>query len=159
MGTDVAGGSVSDWRLHWWARYLYLALFAGQLIGGSAIWVWYSWPTEQPILLALVNLWIATGSLAFTSALFTLCCMEGGSKIVVILSRYLRQREREREQLRAEVRAEVRAEARAEVRAEARAEGRAEANAAAREWYERERANGEQFLDPPFMKDEDAENE
>ncbi len=61
---------------------------------------------------------------------------------MVILSRYLRQREREREQLRAE----------------GRAEGRAEANAAAREWYERERANGQQFLDPPFMKDEDAED-
>ena len=58
---------------------------------------------------------------------------------MVILSRYLRQREREREQLRAE--------------------GRAEANAAAREWYERERQNGQQFLDPPFMKDEDAEDD
>lgn len=62
---------------------------------------------------------------------------------MVILSRYLRQREREREQLRAE----------------GRAEGRAEANAAAREWYERERQNGQQFLDPPFMKDEDEEDE
>ena len=68
---------------------------------------------------------------------------------MVILSRYLRQRERE--QLRAEVRAEA--------HAEGRAEGRAEANAAAREWYERERANGQQFLDPPFMKDEDAEDD
>ncbi len=62
---------------------------------------------------------------------------------MVILSRYLRQREQEREQLRAE----------------GRAEGRAEANAAAREWYERERANGQQFLDPPFMKDADAEDD
>lgn len=147
MGTDAAGGSVSDWRLHRWARYLYLVLFAGQLIGGSAIWVWYAWPTEQPILLAWVNLWIVIGSLAVASGLTTLCSVEGGSTIMVILSRYLRQREREREQLRAEA------------RAEGRAEGRAEANAAAREWYERERANGQQFLDPPFMKDEDAEDE
>ena len=151
MGTDAAGGSVSDWQLHRWARYLYLVLFAGQLIGGSAIWVWYAWPTEQPIPLALVNLWMVTGSLAVASGLTTLCSVEGGSTIMVILSRYLRQREREREQLRAEVRAEA--------RAEGRAEGRAEANAAAREWYERERANGQQFLDPPFMKDEDAEDE
>ncbi len=132
---------MSDWRLYRWARYLYLALFAGQLIGGSAIWVWYAWPTEQPFLLAWVNLWIVIGSLAVASGLATLCSMEGESAIVVILSRYLRQREREREQLRAE----------------GRAEGRAEANAAAREWYERERANGQQFLDPPFMEDEDAE--
>ena len=52
------------------ARYLYLVLFAGQLIGGSAIWVWYAWPAEQPILLALVNLWMVTGSLAVASGLF-----------------------------------------------------------------------------------------
>ena len=143
MGTNAAGGSVSDWQLHRWARNLYLLLFAGQLIGGSAIWVWYAWPAEQPTLLALVNLWIVIGSLAVASGLTTLCSVEGGSTIMVILSRYLRQREREREQLRAE----------------GRAEGRAEANAAAREWYERERQNGQQFLDPPFMKDEDAEDE
>lgn len=93
--------------------------------------------------------------MSVASGLLTLCSVEGGSAIVVILSRYLRQREREREQLRAEIRAEARAEA----RAEGRAEGRAEANAAAREWYERERANGQQFLDPPFMQDEDAEDE
>ena len=138
---------MSGWQLYRWARNLYLVLFAGQLIGGSAIWVWYAWPTEQPTLLALVNLWIVIGSLAVASGLTTLCSVEGGSTIMVILSRYLRQREREREQLRAEA------------RAEGRAEGRAEANAAAREWYERERANGQQFLDPPFMKDEDAEDE
>ena len=143
MGTDAAGGSVSGWQLHQWARNLYLLLFSGQLIGGSAIWVWYAWPTEQPTLLALVNLWIVIGSLAVASGLTTLCSVEGGSTIMVILSRYLREREREREQLRAE----------------GRAEGRAEANAAAREWYERERENGQQFLDPPFMKDEDAEDE
>lgn len=147
MGADAAGGSVSGWQLHQWARNLYLLLFAGQLIGGSAIWVWYAWPTEQPFLLALVNLWIVIDSVAVASGLLTLCSVEGGSTIVVILSRYLRQREREREQLRAEA------------RAEGRAEGRAEANAAAREWYERERQNGQQFLDPPFMKDEDAEDE
>ena len=151
MDATAAGGSVSGWQLYRWARNLYLALFAGQLIGGSAIWVWYAWPTEQPFLLALVNLWIVIGSLAVASGLTTLCSVEGGSTIVVILSRYLRQREREREQLRAEVRAEA--------RAEGRAEGRAEANAAAREWYERERQNGQQLLDPPFMKDEDAEDE
>ena len=151
MDTDAAGGSVSGWQVHQWARNLYLLLFAGQLIGGSVIWVWYAWPTEQPVLLALVNLWMVIGSLAVASGLTTLCSVEGGSTIMVILSRYLRQREREREQLRAEVRAEA--------RAEGRAEGRAEANAAAREWYERERANGQQFLDPPFMKDEDAEDD
>lgn len=142
MDTAAAGGSVSGWQLYRWARHLYLVLFAGQLIGGSVIWVWYAWPIEQPTLLALVNLWTVIGSLAVASGLTTLCSVEGGGTIVVILSRYLRQREREREQLRAE----------------GRAEGRAEANAAAREWYERERANGQQFLDPPFMKDEEAED-